>query len=253
MLKKIRNPLLFAGAMIPLAAIGGIFTSMYMFSIYEPTMQQEILAAAGGQGAFLASSALQSVVVAVICGFLGYILSEKIGLMKSFKFEKKSLIPASVTTVICGIFFALDYWVFGGRIPGLAETYSSQTSPASFLSAIFYGGFVEEVLMRLFLMSLIAFILWKVFARKQDKEHIPQIIFMAANILLALLFSAGHLPATVGIFGTLTPIIVLRCFLINGGLGAAFGWLYYKYGIQYAMLAHAGCHIVSKVIWILFI
>ena len=35
--------------------------------------------------------------------------------------------------------------------------------------------------------------------------------------------------------------------------GLAFGWLYRKYGLRYAMIAHGGCHVVSKLIWILFI
>lgn len=42
-------------------------------------------------------------------------------------------------------------------------------------------------------------------------------------------------------------------FLLNGGFGLLFGWLYRKYGIQYSMLSHALLHIVSKMIWILFI
>lgn len=253
MLKKIKNPLLFTAVMIPIAAIGGVFTIMYTFPAYEPAMQQEILASAGSYAALLVSSALQSVVITVICGFVGYILSDKIGLMRRFKFEKKYLLPASVITVICGILFSLDYWVFGGIFPQVAEIYETQTTASSFLSGILYGGVVEEVLMRLFLMSLFAWILWKVFARKYDKERIPKSIFITANILAAALFAAGHLPATIGVFGSLTPVIVFRCFLLNGGLGFVFGQLYYKYGIQYAMLSHAGIHIISKVIWLIFI
>ena len=42
-------------------------------------------------------------------------------------------------------------------------------------------------------------------------------------------------------------------FLLNGGIGLLLGWLYRKYGLRYAMIAHAGCHLVSKLIWILFI
>ena len=49
-------------------------------------------------------------------------------------------------------------------------------------------------------------------------------------------------------FGTLAPLVLLRCFLLNGGLGLVFGWLYRKYGIQYAMIGHAGAHIISKLI-----
>ena len=55
-----------------------------------------------------------------------------------------------------------------------------------------------------------------------------------------------------GVFGALTPLILVRCFLLNGGFGLVFGRLYRKYGIQYAMLSHALLHIVSKLIWTVF-
>ena len=43
----------------------------------------------------------------------------------------------------------------------------------------------------------------------------------------------------------LTPMIVLRRMLLNGVFGLAFGWLYRKFGLRYAMIAHGGCHVVS--------
>jgi len=255
MLKKIKNPLLFTAATIPIAFLGGLFAVMSTFPTYELTMQQEMLASAGSYGTLLFLGALQAVPITVICGFLGYIFADKIGLMRPFRFQKESLLRAAVPIVICGVLFSLDYWVFGSILPQIAEIYESQhlTTAPSFLAGILYGGVVEEVLMRLFLMSLFVFTLWKVFARKCDVEQIPQSIFIAANILAAALFAAGHLPANAGIFGTLTPTVIFRCFLLNGGPGVLFGWLYYKHGIQYAMLAHAGTHIISKIIWLVFV
>ncbi len=46
---------------------------------------------------------------------------------------------------------------------------------------------------------------------------------------------------------------VVRCFVLNGGLGLVFGRIYRKYGIQYVMIGHAGAHIISKIIWLLLI
>ncbi|MGL5513843.1 MAG: CPBP family intramembrane glutamic endopeptidase [Sporomusa sp.] len=253
MLNKIRHPLRFAATMVPIAAIGGVFTIIHTMSNYEPTVRQELINASGSYMALLLLGTLQAVVFTAICGFLGYILSDKTGLMRPFKFEKKPLLSTAIATLISGILFSLDYWLFGQTIPGLSETYEIQTSPSSFVSSIFYGGVVEEVLMRLFLMSLFVFLLCKIFVRKYDREHTPQSVFIVANILAAALFAAGHLPATISTFGSLTPIIVFRCFLYNGGLGLVFGWLYHKYGIHYSMFAHAGVHIVSKIIWLLFI
>ena len=53
------------------------------------------------------------------------------------------------------------------------------------------------------------------------------------------------------LFGELTAPVLVRCFLLNGGFGLLFGWLYRKYGIQYAMLSHALLHIISKLVWAL--
>lgn len=138
-------------------------------------------------------------------------------------------------------------------MPEVAEIYESKITVSNFVASVLYGGIIEEVLMRLFLMSLVVFVVWKLFFRNKQKEEIPGGVFIAANILTALLFAAGHLPATIGVFGQITPIVLFRCFLLNGGLGMVFGYMYQKYGIQYAMLGHMGCHIVSKLIWLALI
>ncbi|MBQ8332231.1 MAG: CPBP family intramembrane metalloprotease [Clostridia bacterium] len=119
------------------------------------------------------------------------------------------------------------------------------------LASVLYGGIVEEIMLRLFVMSLIAFILAKLFCCAEDE--LPAWVFVTANFIAAVLFAAGHLPATVTTFGTLTPMILIRCFLFNGGFGILFGHLYRRYGIQYAMISHALLHILSKLIWALFL
>ncbi|MBQ9079720.1 MAG: CPBP family intramembrane metalloprotease [Clostridia bacterium] len=121
------------------------------------------------------------------------------------------------------------------------------------MASVLYGGIIEEVMMRLFFMSLITLVIWKLFFKKYDKENIPTSVFVIANVVAALAFAAGHLPATLVTFGELTPLILFRCFLFNGGFGLVFGWLYRKYGIVYAMAGHALFHIISKLIWFIFI
>ncbi len=99
-------------------------------------------------------------------------------------------------------------------------------------------------------MSLVVFIITKLFYK--NKKEIPVLVFVIANILSALLFAAGHLPST-SVATTLTPIIVFRCFLFNGGLGLTFGYLYRKYGIGYAMIAHGMAHLIADIFMLIFI
>jgi len=49
-----------------------------------------------------------------------------------------------------------------------------------------------------------------------------------------------------------TPMIILQILLLNGSIGVAFGWLYWKYGLESAMLAHFLVDVVLHVLVPLF-
>lgn len=153
-------------------------------------------------------------------------------------------------SALLGIIFSIDPWTFGKFIDGIGPETVKITAVRIFTS-ILYGGIIEEILLRFFMMTLLVFIIDKVFNRKN--ETVPVWIYIISNILSALLFAAGHLPATTALFGGLTPIIVFRCFLLNGSFGIVFGHLYRKYGIIYSMMSHAAVHITSLIIWAVFI
>ena len=143
-----------------------------------------------------------------------------------------------------------DLLFFNDYSQAIADSYATKPTFVYVLASVTYGGVIEEVMLRLFCMSLIVFVLHKLFNRKNSAS--TQIILVVSNIVCALLFAVGHLPATFLLIGN-APLVIVRCFALNGGLGFLFGWLYHKYGLRYSMIAHAGCHIVSKLIWILFI
>ena len=250
-MSRFKKPLLFALALLPIAAVGGYCTALMSVSSMDPSQLEEAVRQIGSKELLLALSTVQPIFLTLIGGFFGYILSEKIGLMRPFRFEKPELIRSLFVSVIGGAIFSLDAWTFARWIPVLAASYETTGSfvAVTWIASVLYGGVIEEVLLRLFFMSLIAFLVWKLLFKKA--ETVPAGALVAANITAALVFAAGHLPATVQTFGSLTALLVFRCFLMNGAFGLVFGWLYRKSGIQYAMLAHMLFHIVSKTIWIL--
>ena len=77
-------------------------------------------------------------------------------------------------------------------------------------------------------------------------------IYVIANIISALLFAAGHIPSTMAMT-SLTPVLIFRCFLLNGGFGLCFGYLYRKYGLGYAMLSHGFVHLIADTLMLIFI
>lgn len=250
---KIKRPLLFTLSLLPIALVAGYFVGLYQLSTYSEETLSELMSQIGSEDVFIAVCIAQTVGYAIFCGFFGYILAEKIGLIKPLALNLKALFVTIAVSLVGGALFSLDYWTFGAFIDGVKESAAASVSRDSIIAMVLYGGIIEEVMMRLFVMSLIAFILWKLFFRSYDGESLPTGVFVLANILAALGFAAGHLPATLLTFGTITPLILFRCFLLNGGFALIFGRLYRKYGIFYAMLAHTMFHVVSKGIYIIFI
>ena len=232
--------------------VGGYFTGIYSLQSYPVELQQEILAQGITQTLLGLITAAQSACYGLILGALGILLAKKVGLWRDkLELLGKPVFITMVVAVIGGLCLILpDLLFFGKYSPEIRDSYLVKPTIAYILASIAYGGVIEEVMLRLFFMSLIAYLWHKLFEKGKEQASVTALI--VANVLSAILFAAGHLPATFLILGS-SPMILFRCFLLNGGFGLAFGWLYRKYGLQYAMLAHGGCHVISKLIWILFI
>ena len=235
-----------------IGAIGGFGVGLYLLDGYPEEIKQQVLDQGITETVMALITAVQSAGYGLFLGAAGIWLGKKTGLWRDERsIKRKPLVAAIVIAFIGGMALILpDIFFFGKHIGAIADSHAAKPTVPYLVATVTYGAVIEEIMMRLFFMSLLAFLLWKLFARKQEKPSTG--ILVAANITAALLFAAGHLPATTVMMG-LTPMIVLRCFLLNGTFGLAFGALYRRYGLRYAMLAHGGCHIVSKLIWILWL
>ena len=232
--------------------IGGYTVGIYQLESYPPDMKQALYEQGLDDTLIGLITAVQSAGYGLVLGAAGIWLGRKTGLWKDERrIAKKPLLAAVVVSVAGGLALILpDVLFFGQYEQKLLDMYAVKPTIPYLLATVTYGAVIEEVMLRLFMMSLAAFVLHKIFGRKG--ERVGTGILIAANVVSALLFAVGHLPANQMMFG-LTPVIVIRCFLLNGGFGLAFGWLYRRYGLRYAMIAHGGCHVVSKLIWILFL
>ena len=240
--------------------VGGFFTGISVLDSYPPEMQQQLLdeLTASGLGGFPPDiimgviTAMQAVGYGIVLGAIGIWLGKKTGLWKDERtIAKQPFVASIIVSIVGGLALILsDVLFFGEYSEVIMSSYSVKPTISYLIAAVIYGGVIEEVMLRLFWMTLVVFVLWKFFDRKNERPSTA--ILIIANMIAALLFAAGHLPATATMIG-LSPMIVFRCFLLNGGLGLLFGWLYRKYGLRYSMIAHGGCHIVSKLIWILFV
>lgn len=207
----------------------------------------------------------QGAVIVGILTALGLWLANRIGLgapiietwlnKESIAEKIKSILLISVLAgVIAGaLIIVLDVYVFQ---PLLIKDLGEQLSPIpanikppawqGFLAS-FYGGITEELQLRLFFMSLLAWI--GSFIVKPVDGKANATVLWSANILAAIAFGVGHLPTAAAIFPALTTLVVIRIILLNSLGGIIFGWLYQTRGIESAMLAHFSTDIVLHVLF----
>ncbi len=146
------------------------------------------------------------------------------------------LLGASVAVVI----LLLDVFLFRPHLPQLLSEAPKPPLWQRFLAS-FYGGIPEELYMRLFLFSLLAWLFAKIV---HTPEGLPtSAVLWVVNFIVAVLFGLGHLPVT-AVFVPLTPLIISRALLLNGLCSLAYGYLYWRYGLEAAMLAHFTSNIV---------
>src|SRR5450759_4687019 len=141
------------------------------------------------------------------------------------------------TLAIIGLEILVFQPAIRNQSPVSATTLSLWNQPAAWkgLLASFFGGIDEEIELRLFALSLVAWVGRFIF-RKPD-GHPSATAFWMANVIAAVLFGLGHLPM-ISTMAPLTPIIVLRTLALNGLLGIAFGYLYWTRGLESAMASH---------------
>ena len=163
---------------------------------------------------------------------------------KQTKELKSIIVPSICLGILTGILIVLLSIPFNKLIPELHLLEVSVSAWKAFLAS-FYGGIAEEILLRLFLVSLLVWITFKI---KKTKDGHPTNIGIWLSIIVAsVIFGLGHLPATAQIT-SLTGIVVIRAIALNGVGGIIFGWLYWKKGLESAMIAHFSTDIVLHII-----
>jgi membrane protease YdiL (CAAX protease family) len=110
------------------------------------------------------------------------------------------------------------------------------------LLASFYGGISEEMLCRLFLVSLLVWLGARMLHASSPRAG----IYWAAIVIAAVLFGIGHLP-TLAQATTLNAANVSRVIGLNALCGIVFGWLFWRRGLEHAIAAHFSADLVLHV------
>lgn len=204
------------------------------------------------------ASLAQSALLLALAVWSGVALTPKVGLHAP-AFEAavtarsiaSALRPQFLPGLVAGALGGAGLFAIGGYASpaALAEVQQRFTLPIH--ARVLYGGVTEELLLRWGLMTALVWLAWRLLQRRGGT---PRAVYIWLAIAVsALLFGAGHVPAAAMLVGELTSDVVLFVVGVNTVFGVLFGYLFWRYGLEAAMIAHVTAHVVSYVAGLLLV
>lgn len=156
---------------------------------------------------------------------------------------KPQVVPGVIAGLLSGVAIVLTWVVakpyFTDEFIARAEEFN-KLLPA--ITRFLYGGFTEEILLRWGFMTFLVWAPWRLF---QKGLGVPKPLYIVAAIIIsALLFGIGHLPLASMLAGGLSVPVVIYVITANSIFGLAAGFLYWRRGLESAIIAHISAHVV---------
>ena len=171
------------------------------------------VAEAAASGTDLVSAFKPQIVPGIIGGLTGGVAIVLVGLLW------KPLLPPEVVALIAE---------FGKLVP--------------LPTRLLYGGITEELLIRWGLMTFFVWAAWRLFQKGQNKPKSAH--FVGAILISSVVFGIGHLPIAFLLFPQATAALIGFVVTANSFFGLIAGYLYWKNGLESAMIAHMLAHVV---------
>jgi membrane protease YdiL (CAAX protease family) len=156
-----------------------------------------------------------------------------------FPVLRPQLLPAATVGAAVAVVLVL-FWLGVSAVPGAADKLSILEIPL--VTKTLYGGIVEELMLRWGLMSLFAWAVWRLAGRPASA---PGWCIWPAIVVAAILFAAGHLPMLYLLMPDPPQMLVAMVLAGNSLPGLLFGWLFWRKGLEAAMIAHALAHLFA--------
>ena len=221
--------------------LGAVAILPYVFEVFAPKLAAE--SATAPTALVIAMQLLHLALIFGIATGVGLLIAPKVGIGLPFlepwlyqappKVRPHSFRIAAIAGLVVGV--VTIAFLYGLILPRIPQFPTEAAVPLwKRLGVCIYGAINEELLMRLFFLSLALWLLQKL-ARRPARSS--PILFWIGNVLVALLFGAAYLPAAASIV-PLTPFAVSSIMLLKGAAGIVFGHLCWTRGLEAAMLAH---------------
>jgi formate/nitrite transporter FocA (FNT family) len=158
---------------------------------------------------------------------------------------KPQIVPAFLGGILCGLFIFFFSLKFQSLLPP-ELLLSAKKLSLPWYARIFYGGISEELLIRWGLMSFLVWLFFRCF--QNSASQIKPIIYVASIFVSALVFALGHLPAAYALSSVVTAPLIIYILVGNTVFGIVAGGLYWRYGLECAIISHMLVHITLLIL-----
>jgi len=141
--------------------------------------------------------------------------------------------------LVAGLLIVFFNYLLSPLIPDAIKSLQDNLNLSVF-TRFLYGGITEEILLRYGLMTLLVWVLIRFI--KSDLSY------WIAILTSSLLFGIGHLPAVYAAVDSVDVFLLAYIIIGNTLGGIVFGWLYWKKGLESAMIAHIFTHVVMLIL-----
>ena len=159
---------------------------------------------------------------------------------------RPQVLPGALGAVIGGISILVAAAVFKPFLtPETIQRVAQFGGLMPFPTRLLYGGLTEEVLLRWGFMTLIVWAVWRVFQKKLMKPSKGS--FIVAILISSIVFAIGHLPIAIGVLHDTSVALIMFVIVANSAFGLVAGFLYWRHGLESAMIAHVLGHVVLAI------
>jgi hypothetical protein len=197
------------------------------------------------------ASSLQSLLLFAISAAIGTALAPRVGLGAPV-FEalvagaslwpalQPMLLPSLVIGVSGALLFVAAYYLYFRRILDMETVQAMEElrNGIGMAGRLLYGGIAEEVLTRWGLMTLFV---WLGSLLTGDAGPV---VMWVAIVISGVLFGLGHAPGYLAAGCHRSPLFLTTMIGLNLWASLIFGWLYWQYGLEAAMMGHMLFHLV---------
>jgi hypothetical protein len=196
-----------------------------------------------------AAMLIQPTILLSLAGLVGVQLAPRVGLtapgaeaLAAGRSWRRAVSPQVLPGVLGGLGSGLLLVAIAALSQPLLPSELLTAEPMPLPIRFLYGGITEEILLRWGVMTLLLWLGWRF---GQGRQGNPKSVWVAVAIgVSAFLFAIAHLPVLVAQGIPLTPLLVSYILVQNSLFAVVAGFLYWRYGLESAMVAHIMAHVV---------